>query len=105
MKVLKHENSKAYFLDPNGNYKEIDLIDKDALLALVTKTLDNEDLEFDEFDASKIPNPAQQVIYKNIHAKLSELSAQRATYRDRKARQFLAEYENYKSSAESDNPA
>lgn len=71
MKILKIEDGKGYLVDKNGNFVEVDKLDRELLLNLVELVFDN-DVEMDEYNESLIPNKVQQIIYKDLYQKLSE---------------------------------
>ena len=50
MKLLKVENNLGYFRTESGTYEPIDRISKDELLRLVNDTLNEDEVEFDEYD-------------------------------------------------------
>lgn len=96
MKLLKIENNCGYFLAENGVYEPIDNISKDDLLRLVNCTLDEDEVEFDEYDENLLKNHAHLVIYKSIVRKLNSLRERRQEFTDEAARLYLEEYERYK---------
>lgn len=71
MKILKIDSGKGYLIDKNGNFVEVDKLDRELLLNLVELVFNN-DVEMDKFDESLIPNKVQQIIYKDLYQKLSE---------------------------------
>lgn len=64
MKYLKIENNKGYFIK-DGNWTEIDLIEKDDLLSLLDYATE-EDFEYDKYDNELLQNKAHNIIYKYI---------------------------------------
>ena len=96
MKTLKIEDGKGLYLTGSGEYLEIDKIDKDGLYHLVDLALESE-CEVDEFSPDLIPNQAHQIIYRNIHEKITELMDRKEEFRDRSERLYLNEYERYSS--------
>jgi hypothetical protein len=95
MKLLKIEANQGLFLGDEDEYISVDKLTKEQLLRMVNLTL-SEEVEFDEYDAEKIPNQAHQIIYKSIHSKLSELNDRKAEFIDRSERLFLEGYDKYK---------
>lgn len=77
MKVLIITEGIGYFQDVTGILKKISTITKDDLLFLITQTIELDDVEMDSYDLSPIANPAETIIYTNLHRKLTELRAQR----------------------------
>jgi len=96
MKLLKIESNLGYYLNKLGKYVSIDEINKEDLLDLVSLTLDNEDVQFDEYDESNLKNQAHRIIYKSIIDKLASLGARRQEYLDESARMYLDEYDKYR---------
>lgn len=101
MKCLKIENSKGYYQLEAGTWKEIDQINKNDLICLLDKAVE-EDFEMDQFDAEKIPNKAHQIIYRNLFDKLSELSENRTRFKDESEQLYKSAFEKY--STETDDP-
>jgi hypothetical protein len=98
MKLLQISESKGYFLAESGEYVPVDSMRKEDLLRLAEITLTTES-EMDEFDSALLQNQAHQIIYQNVWSKLGELAGRRAEFLDQSKRQFLTEYERYKSTA------
>ena len=74
MKILKIEDSKGmYYSFLLNEYKEMDNISKDDILAMITHIMENEDASFDTYEESAIVNKVQNIIYKNLEKKFSEL--------------------------------
>jgi len=96
MKLLRISENVGQFLAGNGDYSPIDKIDKDDLLRLVGRTLDDDEIELDAYDDQAIKNQAHQVIYKSIFQKLTDLRKRRQEFIDESARLFLDEYERYR---------
>lgn len=96
MKLLRISENVGQFLAGNSDYSPIDKIDKDDLLRLVGRTLDDDEIELDEYDDQAIKNQAHQVIYKSIFQKLTDLRKRRQEFIDESARLFLDEYERYR---------
>jgi hypothetical protein len=95
MKLLRIDET-GQFLKADGTYELIDKINKDDLLRLVDRTLEDENFEMDAYDDKLIKNQAHQVIYKSICQKLAELRKRRREYIDESARLYLDEYERYR---------
>jgi hypothetical protein len=79
-------------------YVPIDKISKEELRRLVDLTLDEEDVEFDEYDEDAITNQAHQIIYRSVAGKLWDLRKRRKEFVDASARVFLEDYQKYKDS-------
>lgn len=95
MKLLRINENAGEFLLANGTYSPIDKIAKDDLVRLVDRTLNEDEVELDQYDDQAIKNQAHQVIYKSIVQKLTELRKRRQEFIDASARLFLDEYERY----------
>ncbi|MDO8319160.1 hypothetical protein [Rhodoferax sp.] len=96
MKLLKISENVGQFLTASGDYSLIDKIDKDDLLWMVDRTLDENEVELDAYDDQSIKNQAHQVIYKSIFQKLTDLRKRRQEFIDESARLFLDDYERYR---------
>ena len=96
MKLLKVDDYRGHYRDDKGNYSPIDKIGKEDLLRLVNWTLDEEVVEFDDYDEKAIKNQAHQIIYKSVVQKLRTLRERRKEFIDESARQFLEDYEKYR---------
>src|SRR4051812_20484016 len=96
MKLLKVSENAGHFLKADGTYEVIDRIEKEDLLRLVDRTLDEDEFELDEYDEQAVKNQAHQVIYKSIAQKLTELRKRREEFIDESARLYLEEYERYR---------
>jgi len=96
MKLLKIADNIGQFLTANGDHAAIDTINKDDLLRLVGRVLDEEQVEMDAYDDQAIKNHAHQVIYKSVYQKLMDLRNRQKEFTDESARLFLATYESYR---------
>ena len=101
MKLLKIDNHCGYYRKENGSYQSIDEINKEDLLTLVNWTLDEDEVELEDYDESLVKNHAHQIIYKSIARKLISLKERKQEFIDESARLFLEDYERYQSQ---DNP-
>ena len=73
MKYLKIDDNKGYFTIDGTTWKPIDQINKNGLLILLDRALED-GFEMDEFEDEKIANPAHQIIYKNLYERFSEIT-------------------------------
>jgi hypothetical protein len=96
MKLLRVSDNCGHYRDDKGNYSLIDKIGKEDLLRLVNWTLDEEVVEFDDYDEKAIKNQAHQIIYKSIIQKLRTLRDRRQEFIDESARLFLDDYQKYR---------
>lgn len=102
MKILEIRDSKGFFrTSTNDPWKEIDTIDKDALMVLLDTFLKS-DVEMDPPDEKKLPNPAQQIIYKSIFDKLSSLQENKSKFKDESDRKYLKAIQKYSEQAENE---
>ena len=100
MKFLKISDSKGYFLNPlnldNGEWVEMDKIEKDHLLGLLDKALHNE-FEMDEFSEEAIKNKAHLIIYRNLYSKFSNLIENKSRFKDESEKVFSDALKKYKT--------
>lgn len=97
MKLLKVEGSQGSFLNKKGEFVSLEKITKEDLLWLVNKTLDDEVVEFDDYDENLVRNEAHRIIYKSVSEKLRGLRARRKEFVDDAARLYLEDYERYRA--------
>jgi len=95
MKLLKIGDNCGWFRHEKGEYAQIDKIRKEDLLQLVTWTLDEDAVEFDDYDEKQVKNQAHQIIYRSVMQKLRDLRERRKEFIDESARLFLEDYERY----------
>lgn len=95
MKLLKVSDNGGHFLDSTGAFRPIDALKKEDLLRLATIALDEEDVELDDYSEETIKHQAHQIIYKNVHQKLTELRKRRNEFKDEAARKYLDAYQKY----------
>lgn len=82
MKYLKVEKGKAYYLDFDNEFQEIDSIQKDDMLHLLD-AITNKDIDFEMDDCiEEIQNEAHLIIYKELHKRLSELQDNKDKFLD-----------------------
>lgn len=100
MKLLKIEGHKGLFLTADGEYSDIDKINKNdlfRLLGIVTSSTDaaDEKIEMDPFDADAIQQKAHSIIYEELYKRLSELESNKDKYNKQVAELYKDEYEKY----------
>ncbi len=78
IKILKINDGKGYYLDKNGNYVEVDKVDRDSLLYLINLVI-NSEVEIETYDESLILNKVHQIIYKEISQKILTLNTSKLT--------------------------
>lgn len=96
MKLLRISDSTGQFLSGDKQFLPIDRITKDDLLRLANLTLDENEIEFDEYDEQLLQNKAHRVIYKNVVQKLQDLRVRKKEFADQAARLFYEDYERYR---------
>ena len=96
MKLLRIDSNLGHYIREAGDYSSIDKITKEDLLRLVHLTLNEDKVEFDEYNENSIKNQAHQIIYKSIFRKLNSLRERRQEFVDESARLFLEDYEKYR---------
>lgn len=99
MKLLKIDNNCGHYRKEAGDYNPIDKISKEELLVLVNWTLNEDVVEFDEYDENAIKNHAHRIIYKSITRKLQSLRERRQEFIDESARLYLEDYERYREAS------
>jgi hypothetical protein len=77
MLQLRILNNKGEFLDDKKNYKAIEEMTKDDLLRIVKAVYTDESNTFDPYEEGTIFNKAQDIIYKNVSSKLSDINVNR----------------------------
>lgn len=96
MKLLRISDSTGHFLGEEKQFLPIDRITKEDLLRLANLTLEENDVEFDQYDEQALKNQAHRVIYKSVVQKLQDLRARKKEFADQAARLFYEEYERYR---------
>jgi hypothetical protein len=95
MKILEIRDNKGFFrASAKEKWKEIDAIDKEGLMALLDALLQAE-VEMDPPDASRLQNQAQQIIYRSIFDKLSDLQENKGKFKDESDRKYLKAIQKY----------
>ncbi len=93
MKYLKIEHNQVFYFE--NEWKTIDRIDKNILLYLVNKIIEEDEFEMDEYDESLIGNKAHQIIYKNIYEKLNSLKSEKTRFQDESRNLYREAFEKY----------
>ena len=96
MKLLKIEDDLGYFLDNQGMFATVDKITKEDLLRIVNIILEEEVVEFDDYNDELLKNQAHQIIYKSLFEKFRGLRERRQEFIDESERLYLQEYEKYR---------
>lgn len=104
MKNLRINDGKGEFSLDGSEYKALDELTKEDLLALLDIALDAEqEMEMDEYDSDAITHPAHRIIYNNIHDKLKEVVSNKRQFIDDANELYKEAYDKYKEE-ESDAP-
>lgn len=97
MKILKIEGGCGYFLaKSSGEWRKIDEIDKDELLHLLDRFLE-EDAEMDAPDGGNLQNEVHKIVYSHIFQKLSALTESKSSFKDDSERLYFDEINKYSS--------
>ena len=94
MKYLKIENNKGFYCLEQDDWKEIDRINKDDLMALIDKVIET-DFEMDEFNQENIANRAHQIIYNNLYSKFIELLENKNRFKDEAGQLYINALRKY----------
>lgn len=103
MKYLKIEDNKAFYLkviEEKLNWIEIDQINKDDLLLLLNKAIDD-NFELDDYKEELLANKAHQIIYKSLAEKFTILISNKTRFVDESAllyKEALDKYSKQESS-------
>lgn len=95
MKILKIDDKKGFFLKKNSEYELIDKITKEWLYDLIELVIENKESVFDDSTKIEIVNPAQKIIYSNLHSRLLEIKSQRETILSNKNKIYREAFEKY----------
>lgn len=87
MKHLKVESGKGQFSIDGSAWIDLDKFGKDDLLKLVDLAL-QDGFEMEPYDKEKIPQPAHEIIYRNLFTKLNELAGKKDRFKDESQQQF-----------------
>jgi hypothetical protein len=94
-KILEIRDSKGFFrVSAKDKWKEIDTIDKKALMSLLDTFLSSE-VSMDAPDDKNLGNPAHQIIYKSLFAKLTALQENKSKFKDESERKYHKEIQKY----------
>lgn len=101
MKFLKIENNKAFYrINPSiEDWTEIDQINKDHLLILLTSASDVE-FDMDDYNEELLQNPAHNIIYKNIWGKFTEFLKNKTRFKDSVEAMYKQAIEKYQLNQE-----
>ena len=78
MKIFKVEPHAISYFGSDGSYHPIRDITENDILEIIGKIIDGEEVEMDVLpDSSKGHNPAEYVIYQELHKQFSSISNKR----------------------------
>jgi hypothetical protein len=87
MKHLRIDSGKGQYSVDGTNWIDLDKLGKDDLVKLLDLAL-TDGFEMDTYVKEQIPNPAHEVIYRNLSTKLTELLEKRERFRDESQQLF-----------------
>lgn len=97
MKHLKIEKSKGFFSIDGVDWIEVDKINKENILFLVDRVIEDDEFEMDKYEKDKVQNKAHEIIYRNLYNKIIELQGHRTQFRDESEALYKEALEKYKS--------
>lgn len=95
MQLLKIDEGKGKYWKIGDKYEDIEDINKEDLMELVNRVLDEEEIHIEAYDEEKIKNPSHKIIYESISFKLNDLRGKKDSFVDKRARMYLDDYERY----------
>jgi len=95
MRYLKIENNQVLYLNSDEEWETIDKIDKNILLYLLNKIIEEDEFEMDEYKEALIGNKAHQIIYKNIYEKFNNLINDKTRFQDESRELYRDAFEKY----------
>jgi hypothetical protein len=87
MKHLRIDSGKGQYSIDGTVWTDLDKLGKDDLFKLIDLAL-ADNFEMDSYVKEQIPNPAHEVIYRNLSTKLTELLGKRDRFRDESQQLF-----------------
>lgn len=94
MKYLKIEANRAQYCLEGQSWADIERLSRDDLLELI-KLATKDEFEMDVYDETKLPNQAQQIIYRNVSERLAELIQNKTRFHDESEALFHEAFEKY----------
>lgn len=95
MKILRISNNKGQFSIDGENFKEVDLLLKEDILALMESVV-NLDVEMDSYNDDLIQQPAHKIIYRNLYQRLTSLLTQKERFKQESQNMFKDAIEKYR---------
>jgi len=96
MKHLRITEGKGQYSIDGYNWTDMDKIDKSELLKLVNMALTAEFI-MEPYNKELIRNPAHEIIYRNIYAKLEELVTKKDRFKDESEQLYREAIQKYKT--------
>ena len=96
MKHLRIESGKGQYSIDGENWADIDKIQKADMLILIDHAL-KDDFIMDTYARDRIQNPAHEIIYRNLHAKLAELTTKRERFHDESQQLYREAIQKYRA--------
>ena len=96
MIYLKIENNLGYYFK-DGSYDSIDKMDGTDLLGLGQCIMTDDGFEMNEFDESKLPNKAHQIIYKHVYELLKSVRDNKLSFLAKCDNLYKDAFEKYKN--------
>ena len=87
MKHLRIDSGKGQYSVDGVSWTDLDKLGKDDLVKLIDLAL-ADGFEMDTYSKEQIPNPAHEVIYRNLSSKLTELLGKRDRFKDESQQHF-----------------
>jgi len=87
MKHLRIDSGKGQYSVDGTSWIDLDKLGKNDLVKLIELAL-ADGFDMDAYAKELIPNPAHEVIYRNLSTKLNELLGKRDRFRDESQQHF-----------------
>lgn len=95
MKHLRIKEGKGQCSIDGVIWTDLDKIGKDDVLKLVDLAL-SDGFSMDPYQRELIPNPAHEIIYRNLHTKLEELVVKKERFRDESQQLYREAIQKYR---------
>lgn len=103
MKHLIIKDEKAYYSINGTDTVLIEQIGKQDILDLLKAAIEDEAFEIDEYKEEAIKNPAQNIIYKHIYEKFSDLLDNKQSIMQTAESKYKDAFEKYSGDLESED--
>lgn len=95
MIYLKIENNVGKFYK-DGTYLTIDKMSNMDLWNLANAVMDDDSFQMEKYEEAKLPNKAQQIIYKHVYDLLMSLQGRKEQYKNECELMYKSAYDSYK---------